>query len=333
MHKLEQFLQDCRQYGCAESTIAEYQRRLSRTDTVLRTAGKSLDTATADDFIDLIRQMSRAGLASNTVGAAARTFRTFLKRTGGTDWEKIEGPKDCRTIFDCPNEAETVKVLAAAKAPTTYGGRQRYATNHIRNAALVEVSYATGCRVSELCRLQVDDLLPPIPAGRIRFKRIKGGAEHLGYITNPALVAVAAWLKCRPQPLQKLDWIFPSPEDAARPLSHDTVADLVERCGRGAGYRGHVTPHTFRRAMVTHTLNRLESDGNGAALAHVAAMVGHTTWKTTLRYVCYTDKAVKEAHRRFPKRDINGKLYYDTQTDGTPAPSPLDLTSLGISVQ
>jgi hypothetical protein len=91
MRKLEMFLQYC-VTGSDESTIAEYHRRLSRTDIVLRTVGKALETATAQDFTDLIRQMSRAGVPGNRLGVVVHTLQVFRKRTGGADWQMIEAP-------------------------------------------------------------------------------------------------------------------------------------------------------------------------------------------------------------------------------------------------
>jgi integrase/recombinase XerC len=220
--------------------------------------------------------------------AAARAFTGWAHRSGLADTDAgalLASPKAHR---DLPN---VLRADQAADLLTAPGDET--APMLLRDRAVLELLYATGVRVSELCGLDLAD----VDAGR-RVVRVlgKGAKERSVPYGIPAQDALDAWL-CGGRP----ELIGPGGGTAlflgARGgrLQHTVVRRIVADAARRAGLP-HTSPHDLRHSAATHLL-----DG-GADLRAVQDLLGHSSLSSTQIYThVSTDRlraAFRQAHPR-----------------------------------
>ncbi|GAA4138783.1 tyrosine recombinase XerC [Actinomadura keratinilytica] len=225
---------------------------------------------------------SRATLARRT--AAARTFTAYLFRRGliSDDPGLLLGtPKRLR---DLPT------VLAQDQAARLLDGMDAEGPLGLRDRAVLEVLYATGVRVSELCGLDVDDLDAERQTVRVLGK---GGKERTVPMGDPAARAVQDWLRYgRPELATERSGpalflgarggrLHPS---SARRIVHARIAE--------AGDMPDLSPHGLRHTAATHLLE------GGADLRSVQEMLGHASLQTTQIYTQVSIERLKQVHRR-----------------------------------
>ena len=139
-----------------------------------------------------------------------------------------------------------------------------------REAAILELLYASGLRVSELTGLDVDDVDRDARTVRVLGK---GKKERIVPYGRKAARALEAWLAHRGSARGPL---FPSAHGLRMPPR--TVYGLVRAAARRAGIVRKVSPHTLRHSFATHLL-----DG-GADLRAIQELLGHSRLSTTQRY-------------------------------------------------
>ena len=160
----------------------------------------------------------------------------------------------------------------------------------LRDHALVEVLYATGVRVSELCGLDVDD----VDLGD-RLARVlgKGDKERVVPFGAPAAEAVEAWLRKGRPSLARGDsppalWLGARGK-RLHPTSVRRIVHLAVGAVDGAPDLG---PHGLRHSAATHLLE------GGADLRSVQELLGHATLSTTQLYTHVTVERLKAIHDR-----------------------------------
>jgi tyrosine recombinase XerC len=148
----------------------------------------------------------------------------------------------------------------------------------LRDRAILEVLYSTGCRVSECSGMHLADL--DLDEGFVRVLG-KGQKERLALLGKPARAAVTAWLPARrtlEQQAKRTDpgtlWV----NRTGRPLSARWVFETVVARARTAGLQSSLTPHGLRHSFATHLLDR------GADLRTVQELLGHARLVTTEIY-------------------------------------------------
>ena len=188
------------------------------------------------------------------------------------------------------------RLIAAARGePPTPDG--------LRLACVIELLYAAGLRVSELCALPLKSV-----AGDPQWVRVrgKGAKERIAPLNGAAHLAVAAYLSVRVRFLVKGDaanpWLFPS-SGAGRRLTPRRVGQLLDACALSAAIDpARVSPHVLRHAFATHLLE------GGADLRSVQTLLGHADIATTQIYThVASDRlraAVESAHPLASRRDV-----------------------------
>jgi integrase/recombinase XerD len=167
----------------------------------------------------------------------------------------------------------------------------------VRDRTLLELLYACGLRATEALTLRVADVNRR--AGYVQCSG-KGRKERLVPVGGQAL----AWLECylrdaRPRlaaarraPSSPLLFVGPG----GRPLSRQSLWQIVLRAARRAGLRQHVSPHTLRHCFASHLLE------GGADLRAVQMMLGHADISTTQIYTHLPSAAVRRMYDRFHPR-------------------------------
>jgi integrase/recombinase XerD len=240
--------------GCAPAAVSDQDLR----DFLLACA---VDLAAA----------SRARLLSTL-----RSFFRFLESEGlaGQDpTATIVAPRRGRKLPDVLSVTQVERLIETATGVAPVDRRDR---------AILELLYGCGCRVSELCGLDVPDL--DSGEGTVLL-RGKGRKQRLVPVGGPALEAVTAWLQegretfrgKRPSAAVFLN------QRGGR-LSRVSVWSLLKRQGAAAGLPESVSPHTLRHSYATHLLE------GGADLRAVQELLGHADISTTEIYT-HLDRA------------------------------------------
>ena len=240
-----------------------------------------------------------SGAARTTLarrGAAARTFTAFAYRRG---WLAADpGPrlgtlKARRTLPHVLRQDEMRAVLdTAARHVDTAApsGTGRQAAVALRDGALLELLYATGIRVSELCGLTPDSFDHARRTVRVRGK---GDKERTVPVGVPALRAVTRWLD-QGRPALATASSGPALFLGVRGgrLDPRTARRIVHQRLREAGATRDVGPHGLRHSAATHLLE------GGADLRTVQEILGHSSPATTQIYTHVSIERLKSSYRQ-----------------------------------
>ncbi|MGE0667064.1 MAG: site-specific tyrosine recombinase XerD [Sphingomonadales bacterium] len=267
--------------GAAFNTLEAYRRDISGfAEFAARRGGlKGADTEAIRAYL---ARLDDAGFAPRTAArrlSALKQFFRFLYADGiRTDdpAASLEGPKRGRSLPKVLTVSEVDRLMEAAQARLVKDRSPR----HVRLAALLEVIYATGLRVSELVKLPVSAARGDV---RVLLVKGKGGRERLVPLSPPAKASLADYLKVRPVFLEQAGqrgapFLFPSRGKAGH-LTRVRFFQLLDALAVEAGIDPQrVSPHVLRHAFASHLLN------NGADLRSVQQMLGHADISTTQIY-------------------------------------------------
>jgi site-specific recombinase XerD len=240
----------------------------------------------AEDFRRYLFEQMKRGLARGTIRlhfAALRSFFKWLARRQG--WAKnplldVQLPKAEKKLPVVLTLAQVIEMLELPlKLPPD---KQAPAWAPERDAAILELFYSTGMRLSELASLDVADLDSYSDTVRVFGK---GGKERLLPVGGPASAAVQryrfkAGVHEGPLFLSKL----------RRRITTQAIGDIVDKYRNKSGLPVHVTPHKLRHSFATHLLD------NGADLRSVQELLGHASLSTTQIYTHVSIQRMKEAY-------------------------------------
>jgi integrase/recombinase XerD len=282
-HHVEAFLEMlAAERGLAANSREAYARDLDALAVFLTARGKPVTGADADDVRAWLGALAKTGLAASSAArrlSALRQFHRFLLAEGVRADDPtltIDSPRRGRALPKILSVTEVGALIEAARARTGPRGA--------RLAALVELLYATGLRVSELVGLP----LSAVARGRsVIAVRGKGGRERMVPLTTPAREAVDTWLAVRHvflPPGASSPWLFPARRAKGGHLTRTRFAGLLKELAVEAGVDPRrVSPHVLRHAFASHLL------ANDADLRSVQQMLGHADISTTQVYTHVLD--------------------------------------------
>jgi integrase/recombinase XerD len=275
--------------GLAPNTIEAYQADLTQ---LAESIGRRrLEQAKREDLLRLMRQMRLAGRSPRSVArwvVATRGFFTYMIAQGHLEEDPaahIDAPKAWKTL---PKVLDSADVDALMAAPDRSHPRGR------RDAAMLELLYATGLRVSELLRLRLGDI--HLDAGYLRCWG-KGSKERVVPLGSQADAAVQQYLADgRPVLLQgrRSEFLFVNRQGGA--LSRQGFWKRLKHYGIQAGIAQPLSPHVLRHSFATHLLE------NGADLRAVQLMLGHSDISTTQIYTHVNRERLKRLYKDFHPR-------------------------------
>ncbi|MGC3954151.1 MAG: tyrosine recombinase XerC [Propionicimonas sp.] len=223
--------------------------------------------------------------------AAVRTFFAWAHRTRRVAADPAAGLRSPRTDRRLPPTLEVDQVRAAldrlADAVDQAEPDDRQAAAR-RDLAMLEVLYAGGIRVSELCGLNLTDL--DRDRGVVRVFG-KGGKERTVPLGKPAWRALEDWLTRRGRLARDAgDAVFVG--DRGARIDPRVVRRVVHRALAGVPGAADLGPHGLRHAMATHLLE------GGADLRSVQEMLGHSSLATTQLYTHVTNERLRSAFQQ-----------------------------------
>lgn len=264
-----------------------------------RSAPDVLAELDIEDLRGWLAAMSGAGLARATLArrvAAVRTFTAWLRREGLRADDpalRLRSPRPEGTLPHVLQEQQARRLLAAAQERVDAAAAGDDPVAHalaLRDAALLELLYATGARVAELSALDVDDL----EAGRgvVRLTG-KGDRQRTVPYGAPAGRALQAWQRLGRPRLARPD-SGPALFLGARGgrLGVRQARTVVDRALEGLGDTAARGPHALRHTAATHLL-----DG-GADLRSVQELLGHASLRTTQVYTHVSIDRLREGYRQ-----------------------------------
>lgn len=203
--------------------------------------------------------------------------------------------EDPTTLLSAPKFVQPLPILLSAKqVEALLEAPDRSDPLGLRDAAMIELLYSAGLRVTELVTLQRHQLDPMIGVLRIRGK---GDKERLVPIGDRALELIGQYLlRARPvvDPEQRYSELFL--QRRGGPMTRQNFWERLVHHARSIGMRGKVSPHVLRHSFATHLLE------NGADLRSVQAMLGHADISTTQIYTHVTKARLQKIHAEFHPR-------------------------------
>jgi integrase/recombinase XerC len=239
------------------------------------------------------RGLSRATLARRT--AAVRTFTRHAQRSGLLERDPgplLGTPKRDRTLPKVLRQDEAAAVLDGirpGRVEPTHRPPAGEESAALRDLAVLELLYATGIRVSELCGLDVDDVDQERRTVRVLGK---GAKERVVPMGVPAARAVEEWLRLG-RPHMVSDRSGPALLLGARGgRLHPTSARRIVHARVAAASAPDIGPHGVRHSTATHLLE------GGADLRSVQELLGHASLQTTQLYTHVSAERLKQAYRQ-----------------------------------
>lgn len=248
-----------------------------------------LDLGVLRSWLAKLRTLGAARSTLARRAAAARTFSTWAHRAGLLPTDPAAALASPKTRRDLPAVLRSDQAVALVEAPgaATAGGAASVVL--LRDRAALELLYATGVRVSELCGLDLGDVDAPRRLVRVLGKGAKERAVPYG---APAEQALEDWLRLG-RPLLST----PASGDAlllgARGgrLHPTVVRRLVAGYARAAGLPD-TSPHALRHSAATHLLE------GGADLRSVQELLGHSSLASTQIYTHVSVDRLRSAYRQ-----------------------------------
>jgi integrase/recombinase XerD len=275
--------------GLAENSVSSYGRDLREFHQFLLDNGRSLQDTDEHTLFLYLLHLNRKGLANRSLARQLSSLRTFFDYACEQAWigsnpaRLMDSPRTGRLLPDILSVEEVERVLAQPDCSTKLGFRDR---------TMLELMYAAGLRVSEVCSLRPLDLDPQ--AGVLKLWG-KGGKERFVPLHLAAIEYASVYLESwRPlfSPRQEAMFLNRS----GRALSRQGLWKLIRKYGMQAGIRSVISPHTLRHSFATHLLE------GGADLRTVQLLLGHADIGTTEIYTHIQSRRLMDVHRRYHPR-------------------------------
>ena len=288
----ERFLAHLKGRSASPGTVVEYRRHVNEFLEFLARRGddwRNPDRAAVRAYLG---ELADRELAPSTVGAHLAAARSFYRHAARQGWI----PADPLTGVRSPKRATRLpRVLSVEDAGRLVDAPRRGATGDLRgdalarrDAAILELLYATGMRISELAGLTLERL----DLGRRRLRVMgKGAKERELLFGQHAERALRAYLDAGRPLLVTGSPVAVFLNARGGPLSARGARMVVERWVERSGVPAGASPHTLRHSFATHLLE------GGADLRSVQELLGHVNLQTTQIYTHLSDAAVRDAYR------------------------------------
>jgi integrase/recombinase XerD len=275
--KIELFLSAKKLDGLSPLTLERYELDLGIfADWVKKRAE---DITTSDIRSYLAERGKEQGWKMTTMSNKLSIIKSFFQWVAGEEFIL----KDPTAKLKTPKiEKRLPKALTLAELEML---REHCLT--VRERALVECMYATGCRLGEVVGLNKDQINQQSMSALVIGK---GNKQREVYFSIRALYHLNKYLAERTDDCESL---FVTIRKPIRRLTHRAIQLEVRKLAERAGMAHKVSPHVLRHTFATLTLN------SGAELTAIQELLGHESPETTLRYARITEERKREQHKKY----------------------------------
>jgi integrase/recombinase XerD len=279
--------------GLARLTLDAYGRDLARFAAFLAARGRAdVDDIAPLDVTEFLIGLAEAGLAPRSRARTLVAVRGLCKHLVGERWldadpaELIDAPRTGKRLPGVLGEDAVARLIA--QPPDTPRGR--------RDAAMIELAYGSGLRVSELVGIPLADV--NLHGGFVRVTG-KGNKTRVVPINTAAQMRITRYLE-----EDRPGWVRDPRQRAlflthfGGPMTRQGFWKTLRGYARRAGVRlpsGDVSPHKLRHSFATHLVE------HGADLRAVQAMLGHADISTTQVYTQVSQARMIEHARKHPR--------------------------------
>jgi integrase/recombinase XerD len=275
----------------AENTVIAYDRDMRRFLEWL--GGRRIEGLAISELAGYPAWLTDQELAPASIGrhvVSLKVFFKYLQLEGilvENQAELLGTQKLWQRVPTVLSAAELDQLLTAPRPPQPWWRRDR---------AMLEMLYATGCRVSELSMLRPRDLHL---SDQYCVCHGKGDKQRVVPLGKKAIAAVELYMQHeRPKLAER------APDDAAflllssrgARLRRERIWELIKLYARQVGCSAELSPHSLRHSFATHLL------AGGADLRQVQEMLGHASIATTQIYTHVDHSRLKKVHESFHPR-------------------------------
>jgi len=278
--------------GLAKNSLESYAGDLAEYADFLETNGISqIQKVNTVIILGWLVHLEARGLSPRSRARhliAVRGFHRFLLQENLADNNPLKQIDIPRTGTRLPLFLSCDEVTTLMETP------DRTTERGLRNAAMLEILYGAGLRVTELVNLKVEEV--NLEACFVRIFG-KGSKERIVPIGSIARKRTQEWLEWgRPRLLKGESSHYLFMARACRPMTRQGFWKLLKKYALQAGIKTKVSPHTLRHSFATHLLE------GGADLRSVQTMLGHSDIATTQIYTHISRQYLVEMHKKYHPR-------------------------------
>ena len=238
------FAQYLKVQGLSEHRQYFYAVRLRM---IARTMGRAFLNPTKKDIEDLVVAISKKGYTYNTEDDFKRSAKRFYQWSSGEDGESPDFLKGLKTHnSDRSRIAKPEPIISKDELKGMVD-----ACNQPRDRALVSLLYDSGCRISEILTLRIEDLmfdsygLVLMVAGKTGPRRVRVVGDSIPYLRS--------WLEVHPSGRDRSSYVFQGIERKARGrmMNYPQAAKVIKSAALRAGIKRSIHPHLFRHTRAT----------------------------------------------------------------------------------
>ena len=275
--KISLFIYSKKLEGLSPLTIHSYERELARLNEFIGKPVVQINTANLREYLS-----SNDKLASSTVSKKLSVIKTFFT------WlveEEILLKNPSARIRQVKQPKRLPKAVSVTELEMLREGCRT-----LRERAMLEVMYSSGCRLSEVSNMQTDKI--NWSSGAISVVG-KGNKERVAYLNPRAIFHLKAYLKERNENEDDCSYLFTTLRRPYRKMGNKTIQDEIGKISNRSKIGKNVHPHILR-----HTIANLAME-NVIELGDLQQLLGHESPSTTLRYASVSEERKQQAHKRF----------------------------------
>lgn len=243
--------------------------------------GKSPQEVTSNDIRVYMNQYQmQRGVKSNTMDTMRHEFNSFFSWCYNEEYITKDPTKKIKQIKCEYNERVFLDMLELEYL--------RNACVNVREKAIIDFLFSTGCRCSEMCKMKLDQ----VDFERKNVKVIcgKGKKSRTTFLNAEAVVSIQSYLKTRTDGTDLL-FAYPKSHKGNWQMCNKSVEMLIDRiASRVPQIKKHITPHVLRHTAATNAIR------SGMPIEQVKEFMGHSNINTTLIYAKLLQGDVKRSH-------------------------------------
>ena len=274
--------------GLSKNTLNAYKADLAKYRDYLEQnnfSELSITRSQLSDFLQWLNSQKLKAASSARILAAVRGYQKYLLlenlRTDDPS-QLVKSPKLPKRL---PKALTQAQVMALLSASGPEPDDETADVLRLRNRAILELMYSSGCRVSEVAQLDLDEM---VQGGWVRI-RGKGSKERLVPVGSFAQRAIDAYLiRSRPLLAAKAGGPALFLNQRGSRLSRQSIWEIIQSAGEGCGLS--VSPHSLRHSFATHLIE------GGADVRVVQELLGHASVATTQIYTLVTIDTLREVY-------------------------------------
>ncbi len=267
MKAIEDFEMEMSLKGYSDNTIRNYKNTLKN---FFEDIGKPYEKIKAKEIKKYMFKLQKEkNLSLKTLYRYLSAIKCFYKTKNMKIAEDIDLPRVSKTLPVFLNRSEIKALLNAA--------------DNLRDKVIIQLLYATGLRVSELCKLNVND----IEEEKVFVHLGKGSKDRIVFMDENTKKLVKKYIKERKK--EKNALIL---NKYGERMSQRSVQSIVKKYAEKANIEKDVTPHTLRHTFATHLLQ------NDADIVVIKDLLGHSDLSTTQQYTHVTNKYKESTYKK-----------------------------------